>query len=105
MKILEFNAQVSEEHTLKIPPELVEQVDAHQVAGVILFIRDGDKARQSPGEKAAALTATFGSCKEDESLVGIFRDIDRERHAKHISFSYYYRALPTYPFRLLGKSE
>ena len=42
MKTLEFETEVSEEHTLKIPPNLAQQVDVHQPVRVILLVGDGD---------------------------------------------------------------
>lgn len=65
MKTLEFDTEVTEERTLKIPQELAEQVDTHQVVHVILHVRDGEKQPTSADEKAVAVMATFGSCKDD----------------------------------------
>ena len=42
MKTLEFETEVSEEHTLKIPPDLAQQVGVHQSVHVILLVGNGD---------------------------------------------------------------
>ena len=81
MRIFEFDAEISEERTLKIPPELTEQVDPHQVVHVTLHVSDGREETKPLDEKAAAVMATFGACKDDASLVEIFKEIDKERHA------------------------
>jgi hypothetical protein len=81
MRTFEFDAEISEERTLKIPQELAKQVDSHQVVHVILHIGDGKEEPKPPDEKAAAVMATFGACKDDGSLVEIFKEIDKERHA------------------------
>jgi len=43
MKTLEFETEVSEEHTLKIPPYLAQQVEVRQPVRVILLVGDGDE--------------------------------------------------------------
>ena len=42
MKTLEFETEVSEEHTLKIPPDLAQQVGVHQSVHVILLVDNED---------------------------------------------------------------
>ncbi len=43
MKTLEFETEISEEHTLKIPPDLVRQVEVRQSVRVILLVGDGEE--------------------------------------------------------------
>lgn len=42
MKTLAFETEVSEGHTLKIPPDLTQQVGVHQPVRVILLVGNGD---------------------------------------------------------------
>ena len=81
MNRLEFDTEITEERTLKIPDELAAQVSAHDLVHVVLQPGDGMMPARAREEQEQALMATFGSCKDDASLTAIFEEIDRTRHA------------------------
>ena len=76
MKPVEFDTRVLPGGTLRIPPELAEQISTDQQVHVTVA-----PAERDPEIVRRGIASTFGAWKADPSTLSIFDEIDRERHA------------------------
>lgn len=78
MKTVEFDTTVMQGGTLRIPSELSAQLPPDQPVHVIVIASGRDTSADA---RRQALLESAGAWADDDSIPGIFEEIERERHA------------------------
>lgn len=78
MKTVEFDTTVMQGGTLRIPSELLAQLPPDQPVHVIVIPSGRDASTDA---RRQALLEPEGAWADDDSIPGIFEEIERERHA------------------------